>query len=393
MRRLYFFSICLVLYELAAYLANDMIMPGMIQVIHTFNASQGYVALSLGYYLLGNCVFMLIAGALSEHYGKRQIMLIGNSLFLLFTVLIIFSQNIYQFMLLRFLEGSGLSIIAIGYALIHENFNDKNAVKLISLMGIVSLLAPLIGPVFGSLIISFLSWHYIFIVTAIMSIISLIGLYKYTPSHSQPIEPVAILSHIKKYQHILRNKQFLQGALCIVLTTMPILFWIGQAPNLVLYKLQQNYTHFVIYQIISVGGMIVASILMQFIAGKYSMHSIIKTGTLLLLSGLLISVLGYSNIYIVVSGFSIYTLGVGLANGCLFRLVMSIKDLPSALLSTMLGFIQTLFFVIGIIISNRIFHYFDYSLLSFTLACFACALLAFWMIRRYIPAFHQREWE
>src|SRR3989338_7446360 len=179
MRPLYLFAVFFVLYELTTYLANDMIMPGMPQVIQQFNASQSYVALSMSYYILGNCVFMLIIGGLSEHFGKRPVIIIGNMFFLLFTALLIFSQNIHQFMLLRFLEGSGLAIIAIGYALIHTNFNDKDAVKLIALMGNVSILAPLFGPIVGSLIVSHLTWHYVFVLTVIMAIFSLVGLYYY----------------------------------------------------------------------------------------------------------------------------------------------------------------------------------------------------------------------
>src|SRR3990167_8997536 len=120
---MYLFALFLVLYEFTTYAANDMIMPGMIDVVHYFRTQTFYVAYSMNAYILGQTVFILMAGFLSERYGKRRILLSGNFLFLLFTVVIIFSQNIHQFVLWRFLQGTGLAIIAIGYALIHQNFN------------------------------------------------------------------------------------------------------------------------------------------------------------------------------------------------------------------------------------------------------------------------------
>src|SRR5580700_1838030 len=138
---MYLFALFLVLYEFTTYSANDMIMPGMLQVVQYFHVAEYYVAASLSFYILGNCAFILMAGFLAQKYGKRQVILLGNFLFLLFTIIIIFSHTIYEFMLWRFLQGAGLAIIAIAYAIIHENFNDRDAIKLIALMANVSLLA------------------------------------------------------------------------------------------------------------------------------------------------------------------------------------------------------------------------------------------------------------
>ena len=354
MRKLYFFAFFLVLYELTTYLANDMILPGMVQVIKQFNASNRYIALSMSLYILGNCILILIAGSLAERYGKRLMILLGSFSFLVFTALLIFSQSIHEFMTWRFLEGCGLAVITIGYGLIHTNFNDKQAVKIIALMGNISILAPLIGPIIGSLIVSFQSWQHVFFYTLLLGTMGFIGLCYYTPRDTEPTHHVNLRSLLKQYQQLLQNKQFKQGGLCIILATMPILLWVSQAPNLILITLKQDYTHYVIYQLISIAGIPIASIAMQFIAGKYPMAGIIKTGGYTLMLGLLISVVGHQNMWIVVSGQFFYTLGLGLANGCLYRLVLSNKAYSTNIASTLLGFSQSLAFVIGITVINSL---------------------------------------
>ncbi len=185
------------------------------------------------------------------------------------TDVILFSNNIHQFILWRFFQGSGMSIIAIGYALIHEYFNDKNAIKLAALMANVSLLAPLLGPLIGSIIVSLFSWQYIFILTAMLGVITLIGLYSTIPKDNLPRKKIEFRQLTAQYGAIIKNKEFFQGMLCSVFSISTLLMWIGQAPNLVLYHLHQDYTHYVIYQLIGIGGLSVSSILMQFIVGKF----------------------------------------------------------------------------------------------------------------------------
>lgn len=392
MRKLYFFAFFLVLYELATYLANDMIMPGMVQVIREFKASNSNIALSLSLYILGNCTLILIAGSLAERYGKRLMILLGSFSFLVFTLLVACSHSIHEFMTWRFLEGCGLAVITIGYGLIHSNFNDKKSVKIIALMGNVSILAPLIGPMLGSIIVSHHSWRFVFYYTLALSVIAFLGLYRYTPQDQTATHPVNVGSLLKQYQTLLKNKAFVQGGLCIILATMPILLWISQAPNLILITLQQDYSHYVYYQLISVGGIALASILMQFIAGNYPIAGIIKIGGYLVFSGLLFSVLGHHNMWVVVSGQFLYTLGLGLANGCLYRLVLSSKEYSTNMASTLLGFSQSLSFVIGITLTNSVIHHFHYSIQSFTLVSLGFGLVTLYMIMKTAALYQHREW-
>ena len=67
--------------------------------------------------------------------------------------------------------------------MIHELFDDKTAVKLCTLISNISIFAPLLGPVIGSAIIVAANWRYVFIVTAILAVTSLIGLAKNMPNN------------------------------------------------------------------------------------------------------------------------------------------------------------------------------------------------------------------
>jgi DHA1 family multidrug/chloramphenicol efflux transport protein-like MFS transporter len=394
LRPLYLFAVFLVLFELAAYLTNDMILPGMIQVIAEYHATQNYVALSMSYYLLGDCSCILLVGVLAEHFGKRRIILIGNLVFLLCIIMIMFSRNIHIFMAWRFFAGMGLAVISLAYAVIHENFNDKEAVKLTAIMGNVTVLAPLAGPALGSLVVAYFSWRAVFTITAFMALLSFWGMLKYTPHRPDKLPDAPLSpSWLKSYQTILYHPEFLRGTLLAAFLLLPVFIWISQAPNLIFYTLHQGYRHYAIYQVISLGGLALSSVLMQFIAGKFPISQLIKTGVCLSATGLVLSLFGFHHIYFVVMGMFVYNLGMGLATGPIIRLLMSIKGVPSGMVASLYGFIQMMLLVIGIMVSNKIAHYFHYSLLSFTAMTCCFGLVAMIMLQRYLALHRGRAWE
>src|SRR3990167_10752542 len=82
------FAAFLVLYEFLTYIANDMIMPGMLHVVHSFHAPETAVATSLTAYILGGASLQLFLGPISDRYGRRPVMLFGAVFFFLLTLII-----------------------------------------------------------------------------------------------------------------------------------------------------------------------------------------------------------------------------------------------------------------------------------------------------------------
>ncbi|WP_419419376.1 MFS transporter [Legionella sp. D16C41] len=117
------FASFLVLYQFLTYIANDMIMPGMIQVVTSFQGPESAIATSLTAYILGGASLQLFLGPISDRIGRRPVMLAGAILFFVFTAFIACSNSIGQFLLARYFEGMGLCFIGvIGYATLQEIF-------------------------------------------------------------------------------------------------------------------------------------------------------------------------------------------------------------------------------------------------------------------------------
>lgn len=140
------FPLSLVLFEFATYIAHDMIQPGMLRVVSDFSASADWVSTSLTAYLCGGILLQWLLGPLSDRLGRRPVLLAGVAFFTATCLLTVFTQNIEQFILMRFLQGMSLCFIgAVGYAAIQEAFSETMSVKLMALMANITLIAPCSG--------------------------------------------------------------------------------------------------------------------------------------------------------------------------------------------------------------------------------------------------------
>jgi len=394
LNKLYLFVIFFVMYEFSTYASNDMIMPGMLDVVREFHASIQCVGLSLTVFILGNSLLQLFLGPLSERYGKRRVILIGNFSFLIFTFFLVMSTNITMFMLGRLLQGSGIAFIAMGYALIHENFNDKEAIKICALMGNVSILAPLLGPILGVFIIQMSQWRYVFSITGLIASIAFIGLYLFTPQTSnEKLIKLPLHKIGKQYLTILLTKQFIMGTLCISLATLPVLCWIGLSATIIMQTLKHSMISYAFYQCLAIGGITLSTVVIHIVAGKINFYHLIIIGMLIAFSGLITSLIFHNSLNIATVGMFIYSFGLGILNAMIIRLVMTLPNLPHSLLTSLMVFIQTSIFAIGLEITNHICHYFNYSLYSFTLINFVIGCCFVVLIPIYAKMNKNREWK
>src|SRR4051812_756701 len=92
-RQAHLFVIFLLVYEISTYVANDMIMPGMLNVVHYFQADESFVSASLTAFILGGASLQLFLGPLSDRFGRRPVMIAGATFFLICTIFIAVSSS------------------------------------------------------------------------------------------------------------------------------------------------------------------------------------------------------------------------------------------------------------------------------------------------------------
>lgn len=378
------FACFLVLYEFLTYIANDMIMPGMIKVVESFHGPESAIATSLTLYILGGASLQFFLGPLSDRYGRRPVMLSGALLFFLFTGLIACSNSMNQFLIARFFQGMGLCFIGVvGYATLQEIFAETDAIRLIAIMTSVATLAPLAGPLIGVAFVTHFSWRMIFVVIGSLALIALGGLWQFMPEpvgqikrDGEPIkrESLSLLVVATNYKNLFLSKSFMLGSMTLGLLGLPCVAWIALAPVILISDAQLSLTQYGLWQLPMFGASILGNGLLRKITRQNPMKKIIVYGSYILISSLfmtwLLPLTINSRFVWLMPGLITYFFSLGLIAAPLNRYVLFsspiAKGTTSALMSIIIMSIQAL----GIEIANTL-----YATHNNTLLGFYCALV------------------
>lgn len=353
-RRALLFPLCLVLFEFAAYIANDMIQPGMLAVVADFNASIEWVPTSMTAYLAGGMFLQWLLGPLSDRRGRRPVMLVGVAFFVVTCLAILLVTTIEQFIAMRFLQGIGLCFIgAVGYATIQESFEEAVCIKITALMANVALIAPLLGPLAGAALIHVAPWQSMFVIFAVLGAISFAGLWRAMPeTATRRGEKLSVGAMWHDYKQVLANRRFLCGSLALGFASLPLLTWIAQSPVILISGEQLSTVEYGILQVPIFGALIIGNLTLAKLSGKTSIPQLIRYGAGPMIIGLMIaagSTLYSSHAYLwMTAGLSLYAFGIGLANAGLVRLTLFSSDISKGTVSAAMGMISMMVFTLGI---------------------------------------------
>jgi len=138
-------------------------------------------------YLLTATVSGPIYGKLSDLFGRRPMMMIGVSLFLLGSLLSALSQEMWQLIVFRGLQGLGAgAIFPIALSIIGDLFSPRERGKYQGLFGAVFALSSIIGPALGGFLTDTISWHWVFLVNLPLGIVALVVLWRLLPHVRNP---------------------------------------------------------------------------------------------------------------------------------------------------------------------------------------------------------------
>jgi EmrB/QacA subfamily drug resistance transporter len=134
-------------------------------------------------FLLTSTVSVPIYGKLSDLYGRKPLLTFGIILFLVGSALSGLSQEMWQLILFRGIQGVGAgSIFPIALAVIGDLFTPAERGKYQGLFGAVFGIAFLVGPFVGGYLTDHISWHWIFYVNLPIGIVALVIIERLLPN-------------------------------------------------------------------------------------------------------------------------------------------------------------------------------------------------------------------
>jgi DHA1 family bicyclomycin/chloramphenicol resistance-like MFS transporter len=146
-------------------LSMDLYLPALPRVATDLGAADNITQLSLSACLIGLALGQLIAGPLSDRWGRRKPLLIGVTGWALASLCCAVAPEIWSLIALRLVQGlAGAAGLAIARAIVRDLYDGSEVARIFALLSLVSGATPVLAPLLGSQLLRVMSWRGLFVV-------------------------------------------------------------------------------------------------------------------------------------------------------------------------------------------------------------------------------------
>ncbi|HXL98065.1 MAG TPA: multidrug effflux MFS transporter [Steroidobacteraceae bacterium] len=120
-------------------------------------------------YLVGVGCGQLFWGLFSDRYGRRPVLLIGLSVYVVAAVLTGLSASFVTLLAWRFAHGLAAASVVVSRSVIRDLYSGRYMARVMSLTFIVFLTVPVLAPSLGQLILWLAPWRYVFLIFGVFA--------------------------------------------------------------------------------------------------------------------------------------------------------------------------------------------------------------------------------
>ncbi len=167
-------------------LDNSIVFTSTVKIAQDLSLNGQTLAWVTNAYALTFGSLLLLGGRLGDLIGRKQIFLIGISIFSIGSLLVGASQNAGMIIGMRALQGIGAAVLApTTLALIMDNYQGTMRTRAIAYYGATAGLGASVGLVIGGLIASYFSWRLGFLLNVPVGLVLAIMGARYIKNQSK----------------------------------------------------------------------------------------------------------------------------------------------------------------------------------------------------------------
>lgn len=149
-------------------------------------------------YLVALAIFIPISGWMADRFGAKNVFRIAIGVFVAGSVACAFAGSIHAFVIARFVQGVGGSMMTpVSRLLLVRGTPRHELVGAMAWLTIPGLIGPIIGPPLGGFITTYATWHWIFLINVPIGILGIVLVTRYLPAgetyEPRPIDVVGFL--------------------------------------------------------------------------------------------------------------------------------------------------------------------------------------------------------
>lgn len=265
-------------------LPTTLVLPSLPDIAAEFGASDAAAQLIISSFLFTSALIMLIAGPLSDRYGRRPVMLGAILIFLVGSLISLFAPTIEVAIFGRIMQATSFSTVVVSRAVIRDMYGTKESASKIGYLTMGMAIGLMIAPMLGGVLVEAFHWRANFIVLILAGITMLVLLYL-TLGETNKSEFSTFKSQLKEYPELFRSRRFWALTLAAAFNTGTYYAFLGGGAFVAYTVLNLTPTSFgAFFAFLTIGYM-----LGNFLSGRFSvrvgMNRMALTGTIITVIG------------------------------------------------------------------------------------------------------------
>ena len=292
----------------------SVFLPSLPSMTEFFKTDYALMQLSISLYLACTAIVQLVAGPLSDYFGRRRVVLSALIILIFATIGCYLSKSIETFLFFRILQASIATLMVISKAIVRDMASPEKAASMLGYVTMGMSVAPMIAPSIGGSFETYYNWQATFLFVIILSF-GLFLLCWFDLGETNKEKNKSLLEQVSEYPILFASRRFWGYAFAAAFSTGTFFAFLGGAPFVgsKVFNLSPA-TMGVLFGLPALGffgG--------NFLTGKFSMRigidRMILLGTIAQIFGmgmsLIISILGFGTAF-TFFGFCIF---IGIGNG------------------------------------------------------------------------------
>ena len=276
-----YYRLALILGALTAMgpLAIDTYLPAFPTIARDLQTTLSSVQASLSSYFVGIAVGQALYGPLSDRFGRKPALYAGLSLFIAASIGCALATGPGMLVGFRLLQAlGGCAPLVVPRAVVRDHFDQRDSVRMLSMLMLVMGLAPILAPSIGGQLLVHFGWRSIFWAHAAYGSVWLLAvltaLPESLPESRRRRERFAHIVHI--YASLLRDRSFMGHVLTGGLVFSGLLAYISASSFVFIELFHVRPDHFGYYFGLNAVGIMAASQVNRWLARSMDARQILR---------------------------------------------------------------------------------------------------------------------
>lgn len=269
-------------------LAINIFIPSMASIARDLVADEAIVGLGLSLYLAATALIQLLAGPLSDRYGRRPVIIGGMVLYLVGTVMCLAAADVVLFLAGRVVQAASATGIALSRAIVRDVYERERAAAMIGYVTMGFAIAPLLGPLIGGTIDTAFGWRMVFWLLAAIGIVA-IGLLFVDLNETNPERGKPMRGQLANYAALLTAGSFWNYAMVSALISAVFFAFLGGAPFVAASLLGMTPAEYGLWFALCAAGYIIGNFITAQLSERLGIKTLMVTGSAISMGAALLS--------------------------------------------------------------------------------------------------------